>query len=197
MSTTYAEKISQSVETTSKDDKAQVKDKVKEKFVEWSQSSTSHGYPNIFRTKNTIVKIMWLIFLLAGLGVGIYMVIRGVREYLEFNVTTTIRKIKADSLVFPAVSVCNVNPFVTEEGARYVLDYFRDKYGENITSIADIKSVTENFDHDLDFLRQTVASPNFDSALRESFGYSEDYLLLTCYLNSDNCEYERLFSLKK
>lgn len=193
MSTTYAEKISQSVET-SKDDKAQVKDKVKEKFVEWSQSSTSHGYPNIFRTKNIIVKIMWLIFFLAGLGVGIYMVIRGVREYLEWNVTTTIRKIKADSLVFPTVSVCNVNPFVTEEGALYVLDYFRDKYSENITSIADIKNFTENFDHDLDFLRQTVASPNFNSTLRESFGYPDYFLLLTCSLNYNYCEYERLFS---
>lgn len=202
MSMTYTEKISQSVETSSKNDdkvnKHELKERVKDKFIDWSQSSTSHGYPNIFRTKNLIIKIMWLVFFLAGLGVSSYMVIRAVREFLEFNVTTTIRKIKADSLVFPAVSICHVNPFVTDEGAIFVLEYFQQKYGKNITTIADIKNVTENFDYDLESIRQIVASPNFDSTLRESFGFTDTVLMLTCQLNSQDCDYEkieRLFSL--
>lgn len=190
MSTTYTEKISQSVDN--KANKHELKERVKDKFVDWSQSSTSHGYPNIFRTKNLIIKIMWLVFFLAGLGVSSYMVIRAVREFFEFHVTTTIRKIKADSLVFPAVSICHVNPFVTDEGAIYVLEYFQQKYGKNITTIADIKNVTENFDYDLNLVRQIVASPNFDSTLRESFGFPDRILIQSCHLNSQECDYEKI-----
>ena len=124
------------------------------------------------------------------------MVVRTVREYLEFNVTTTIRKIKADSLVFPAVSICNVNPFVTDEAALFVLDYFQIKYGQEIMTIADIKNVTGNFDYDLGLIRQLVASPNFDSTLRQSFGFTDKILIQLCRFNSESCLYEnfeRLF----
>lgn len=168
-------------------EKSILKFKIKQKFIEWSQSSTSHGYPNIFRTKNIVVKIMWLIFFLAGIGVGIYMVVRGVNQYFEYEVTTQIRRLRADSLVFPAVSICNINPFVTEAGRLYVLDYFRKKYGSNISNVADARAAAPNYDEEIEELRQTPASPYFDKELRKSFGYEPD--IHNCVFNLQPCNY--------
>lgn len=175
-----------------------IKNKIKQKFVAWSQSSTSHGYPNIFRTKNMIVKMMWLIFFLAGLGVGIYMVIRGIRDYLEWNVSTTIRKIKNESLIFPAISICNINPFVTEAGALYILEHFRKTYNQNISSLLDAKRVSADLEAELEIVRQHAASPNFDHNRRRSFGYPIEKFLFTCSFNTVLCnfdEFERFLNL--
>ena len=112
----------------------EAKKKIKEKFIGWSQSSTSHGYPNIFRTKNLIVQIMWTIFFLVGLSVSIYFVVSSINEYLNFSVTTRIRNLKIQTITFPTVSICNVNPFVTESAMDFLMNWAQTKYGKNVTS---------------------------------------------------------------
>lgn len=134
---------------------------------------------------------MWLIFFLAGLGVGTYMVVRAVSAFLNYEVTTTIRNLKNDTIVFPAISICNRNPFITDTGAAYIFDYFREKYGQNITTLMEAKNAAKaannTYAAELEMLRQKAASPDFDKSLRESFGYSPEELFIYCSYNAYYC----------
>ena len=44
----------------------------KEVLKEICSNSTSHAIPNIARTENSLVRVLWLILLLGGTGAGIY-----------------------------------------------------------------------------------------------------------------------------
>jgi hypothetical protein len=47
-------------------------DLFKESFIKVCTESTSHGLPNIFKTKNWIIRIFWLALFLAGSGGALY-----------------------------------------------------------------------------------------------------------------------------
>lgn len=166
----------------------EAKTRLKLKFIEWSQSSTSHGYSNIFRTKNLLLRTMWFIFFLAGLSVAIYMVTRSILEYVDYDVTTKIRKLKTDTLVFPTVTICNINPFVTQAGANYVIKYFSRKYNRTIIDAIDLINVSDDIFYDMEELRMFVASPSFNATLRKTFGYSVEEMILYCQFNSMDCD---------
>jgi len=44
----------------------------KEAFAKVCSESTAHGLPNIFSTKNWIVRIFWLLLFFAGSGAALY-----------------------------------------------------------------------------------------------------------------------------
>jgi hypothetical protein len=47
-------------------------DLFKESFAKVCTESTSHGLPNIFKTKNWIIRFFWLVLFLAGSGGALY-----------------------------------------------------------------------------------------------------------------------------
>jgi hypothetical protein len=174
-------------------EKVDVKDRVKRKFVEWSLSSTSHGYPNIFRTKNNFLRVMWAVVFVGGLITSIFFVMESIEGYLKFEVTTNIRRLNLDSIDFPAISICNTNPFVTDSGAAFLLDYFRRTYGENISSINDAVKVSPDVFTELEMLRLQAASPSFNKTLRDSFGYSPEHMFFNCRFNSGKCDFSEFY----
>jgi hypothetical protein len=47
-------------------------DLLKEAFVKVCTESTSHGLPNIFKTKNWIIQCVWLVLFLGGSSAALY-----------------------------------------------------------------------------------------------------------------------------
>jgi len=93
---------------------------LKKRFVEWSSSSTSHGYPNIFRTDKWLIKIMWFLFILLSTGFCFYMVTKSVMDYLNHDVVTKIRVFNEAPIEFPTITICNLNPFTTNASIEYI-----------------------------------------------------------------------------
>jgi hypothetical protein len=60
-------------------------ERVKAKFVEWSASSTSHDYQNLFRTNLWLVRIFWLVLLAGAIGLSSYLTIKSFMDYFEFK----------------------------------------------------------------------------------------------------------------
>ena len=71
-------------------------------------TSTSHGLPNIFRTKRYSIKIMWLIFFVISTSLGVYMSVRSVSNYLSHNVITQLDVIYELPTQFPTVTFFNL-----------------------------------------------------------------------------------------
>ncbi len=47
-------------------------DLFRESFAKVCTESTSHGLPNVFKTKNWLIRILWLVLFLAGSGGALY-----------------------------------------------------------------------------------------------------------------------------
>ena len=71
----------------------QTRSKIKKKFIEWSISSTSHGYPHIFRNSRTSIKILWTICFIISAGLCAFMVYKSIMDYLKFDVVTKVKLI--------------------------------------------------------------------------------------------------------
>lgn len=105
---------------------------IKLKVTTWSASSTVHGLPNVFRTSNKLMKIMWLLCFTASFSVCSYLIIANIIRYFEYRVKTSIGNIYEYPIKFPAVSICNINPFVTEFSKKFIQDKFGDSDVDSI-----------------------------------------------------------------
>ena len=178
------------------EEKNHMKKIIKEKFVEFSSVSTSHGYPNIFRTKYRSIKILWLFCLSIAIGVCLLLLIRGIKAYLEYGVITNIDVIDERPTLFPTITICELEKFQTE----FAADLFRETY---------FKEYGKNLDDDIDNFNNTIynkiyklatakaASPSFGDANRRKLGYifndwcsfNNDYSLCTYYDFKWNYDY--------
>ena len=80
---------------------------------EWCLSTTTHAIPNICRSQYRFLKILWVIFFILSSSYCSYLISLSIQDYLKYPVTTTIQIINEPSVVFPTISICNLNPFIT------------------------------------------------------------------------------------
>jgi hypothetical protein len=78
-------------------------DCIKERLVEYSQYSSYHGIPNLFRTNNIVVKVLWIIFFLVSAATCFYLTLESIWSYLAYDVTTKIVAIPDAPSTFPEV----------------------------------------------------------------------------------------------
>lgn len=83
------------------------------KFKEWSVKSTSHGYPKIFTADKLLTKILWIVCFLTAIGSCSFLVVMSVIEYLKFSTNTKTTMIYESNAVFPSITICNMNPFLS------------------------------------------------------------------------------------
>jgi hypothetical protein len=57
------------------------------------------------------MRILWVVCYLACFGYSLSLVINSVNGYYKFETTVSIRHIRETPTVFPAVTICNLNPF--------------------------------------------------------------------------------------
>ncbi len=82
------------------------KQTIKQKCIELLQASTAHGLPNMVRTKNSLIVLMWSICFLIATGLCSYITIQSLIDYLKFDTVTSINEISENKSQFPTVSFC-------------------------------------------------------------------------------------------
>ena len=76
----------------------------------WFNNFTSlAGYTQYLSSKNPTSKIFWTILTVLGLFMTIISIERTFRDFLEFDVTTSVTVSGNSSLNFPTVTLCNSN----------------------------------------------------------------------------------------
>jgi hypothetical protein len=86
---------------------------------------------------------------------------------------------------FPAVSVCNLNPFDRSKSQSYI-----DKVlaNNNISYVDDINKIDMNPSIVTNLIRASIAADkNLTDNQRRQLGFDIDYMLLTCYFNDIPC----------
>ncbi len=67
-----------------------IEQKIKKKSIELLAASTSHGLPNVFRSKRIFMKVFWLGLFIISTFCGVCTVIETVNNYLKYEVVTKI-----------------------------------------------------------------------------------------------------------
>ena len=174
---------------------------IKTKFIECSRASSSHGYPNIFRTNKRPVKVFWFCFLLISITICSYLCIASILEYLEFKTNSKIEIIYECPTAFPAVSICHSSPFTAEnvtfflhgfvknisddETRNYLLKLFQ-KNATNLTTHQEIDAYRSRVEK----LQYILKDPNISDDIRKTIGLSKSDLLFTCLFGKEKCIYE-------
>ena len=111
--------------------------KLKQLIEEWSLLSTFHCYPKIFQTKSNREKWIWSLIFILFSCLTFWLLIKGILDYLEFDVVTKIRVISSKSLNFPTLTICDSSLFTTKEAelllnnAKQLDETFYLKRGEH------------------------------------------------------------------
>ncbi|CAF1062449.1 unnamed protein product [Brachionus calyciflorus] len=172
--------------------------KLKDSFHDWILDSTSHGFPKIFKSNRTVLKVLWVKGLCVSLGFCAFLVYRAITDYVSFEVTTSIRQIDKIPIQFPAISICNSETFVTKkaiEFANTILSY------NNITDMFNSSFFSENFKQKYQtafniiivnyYLRLNALNYDRTKEERRSFGFELKDFMLSCFVGSQSCTFRR------
>jgi hypothetical protein len=67
---------------------------LKSKLIEWCLNSTSHGIPNIVRSKTLFQKIMWILCFLASFSYCLSLIIQSFINYYNYPVTLQMSNVQ-------------------------------------------------------------------------------------------------------
>jgi len=149
---------------------------IKRKFLELLSNSSSHGIPNIIKTHNTWLKLMWFVFFLISLGCCSFLIISGFVQYFSYEVVTSIRIVNDVPTEFPKITICNANLFTNDFAFKYLTDF---------------NSSFVNFSNSQlrEFFRtaRDTANRNLNLTELRKFGFTLEDSLLDCEFSQRNC----------
>ncbi len=127
-------------------------------------NETAQAAIKIFQAPHSLVKLYWIICLSVAGSLTGYFVIQSLVSFATFRVNTNTRTIFETSSLFPRVTYCNKNPFVT----KYAFDKF--EVG-NFTFARMLYEMNYNM--------------NYTERLRLQHPFSE--VLIECSFNGEKC----------
>ena len=94
------------------------------RIVDLASQSTAHGWSNMFRTENSLIRILWILIFLGFSGFFGFLFIGSIKDYLRYDVTTKTRFVSESSMKFPALTFCNYKPLMTSTAYEYTTKEF-------------------------------------------------------------------------
>ena len=107
-------------------------------------NTTLHGIRYVFMKRHILVRLIWLVLLLASGGYYIFTVYRAITKYVHRPINTVVSIKHLKHMDFPAVTICPLNDFA--ESKLYMTDdnpLFASS-GLNISSCAVTSAVRSN-----------------------------------------------------
>ena len=155
----------------------------------WTQETTIHGIPKIYKTQNKFLNVFWSVGYMACLAYLLYAVMQGLLNYLLFSVITMVAQKRSPSIPFPTVTLCNKYPFKSWANPK-VTEILHSYYG-NMEFIANMTASNVSLydmDHKLEYqTRLALLELDFNRTERLKFFYGIDEMLIQCVYNNRDC----------
>jgi hypothetical protein len=171
--------------------------RIKEELKEAGMTTTGHVIMLIIRSQYLLMKIIFLLAWLIGFGITLYLVTNNILDYYKYDVTTQTRVIREQPMIFPKVTICNADHFVTDDSISFLANVLRndEKFFAKINeataagATTDLTLVNWFISNDVYFESQALyAAYSADNKTRMSLGYDKDTFIRACYFNTDYCE---------
>ena len=158
---------------------------MKKEFVEWSLLTKFDCYSKIFENEIFWVKIVWLLLFLLFTGFTAWLVIFNIINYFHYEVTSIIEVKNERPSNFPAITICNNNPF-TSLNAQSLMDNFSNlSYGKIIDNMTFLEAYTYNSNIS-EYTKMYVNSPFYNDINRSSLA-AFSTMPYRCFFNGDDC----------
>jgi hypothetical protein len=172
-----------------------LKQKLKKKFLEWCEQSTSHGIPSIARSTNWVMRIMWTLFFLGSLSYCSVLIIQSLVDFLKYETTISVTRVQELPATFPAVTICNINPFNEIFAEEYIqrklkdAKCFKETNREAIEKCFNSTDTNDSIDTFVDQLKRILANDkNITEYDHYFYGYDLDEdMLISCKYNGIEC----------
>lgn len=154
--------------------------------------STIHGSKRIFKNNSLFLRIMWICFFLASSTLCTYVIALTLIDYFEFDTVSKTERVHMITTEFPAVTICNTNPFLTNESEKYIDELLKEN---QIPDINDDEFENNSIDGPISrfyrlFLGMNALDPNRTDAFRRSLGQDISDMLFSCTYNLRRCSAE-------
>nr|CAD2172465.1 unnamed protein product [Meloidogyne enterolobii] len=110
--------LSVKVKEVSQSVKNAAEDELRYELIRFAARTTAHGIPMAAQATKWYAKWMWIIISLLSVGIFIYSVLGVLEKYQRREKIVSVQ-LRFDNVPFPAITICNLNPFKREE-ARHV-----------------------------------------------------------------------------
>ena len=162
------------------------------KIFDLVEVSSCHGLPNIVRTKNNLIKIIWSLAFLASLVYSFISIINMINDYLNYDVVVNMELVQDFDLEFPAVTVCNNNPF----------DFSNDLAVRTIESY--LNNITNTKENYFSFKNnETITNSSCGEYLRQiligsfpEFSFSLEKMLISCFYDQKRCTKDDFYPIR-
>ncbi|XP_041354877.1 amiloride-sensitive sodium channel subunit gamma-like [Gigantopelta aegis] len=152
-----------------------------------------HGAGRVVGKGGISRKLAWLLIVLTGFGVAVYHVTLVILQYQKWPVSTLVTIEYNKELLFPAVTICNINPLrrsaLSSEYLREIEQIIREKNNSNETETStDEQQNFDEYSDDFEITKsiQQIMATMKDNA-RAKLGYSMDHMLLNCEFQGLPC----------
>lgn len=159
--------------------KQRMKIELSKLLLNFLQTSTGQRYKSMFKANKKCVRVIWFIFFGLSATLCSYMIIQNIAHYFEYEVNTKIRVFTEIPTLFPTISICNINPFVTTNATEFLNKFLRYKSDGSLV-----------YQIDLDLARRQAKNPAFGDESRKSLGLKLEEMIITCMYNDEPCKYD-------
>ena len=83
-------------------------------FAEFTESTTLHGIRNVFTEGSKIKRFIWTLCVLFAASIYLIFTKKLITSFLSYDVVTHVTLVNQDEATFPAVTICNFNPYRKE-----------------------------------------------------------------------------------
>ena len=139
------------------------------------ESSSIHSIPNIIRNENYFIKILWLLCLIGSSSGCFWFILKSLNEFFEHDVISRIDIKHVSKLIFPIITICNLNLYSNEMSNNFIRNKFQNYYPD-----------TEFFD-----TARVVTKSN--KTHRHLFGKKIEDIIIKCTFKSQNCNLSQDF----
>ena len=119
-------------------------DRLKLEFKEWSLQTKFDCFSKIFLTQNVILQLTWLGLFLIFTALTAYFVSKNFLDFFSYETVSKIDIIDEKPTEFPAVTICNSNPFTTKTAQKLISNITILSFGKDIDQFT-TDQVLQNF----------------------------------------------------
>ena len=104
------------------------KTKMKSLIKETLYNSTAQAIIKIIETPYFLLKSFLLACVILSTSLCSWLIVKLILDYLSYDVTTKLRALNDTPVLFPKITICNLNPFTTENALGFLKQINRDSY---------------------------------------------------------------------
>jgi hypothetical protein len=108
---------------------------LKESFIEWSLLTKFDCYSKIFEYKRLGSRLFWCVLFVACICVTAWLVTKNIVDYMKYEIITRTEIITERPMLFPAITVCDNNPFTTKYAETHIKNVTLEVYGHDLESM--------------------------------------------------------------